>query len=192
MTDDVLTIRTEATPNPNSLKYKVGRLLIPGGSANFPTPESAKERSPLARRMFAVPGVEGVFIGSDFFTINRREGVAWGEINAGLAPALEAFFDAGEQVLVGKAPVDAPMIGEGTADPAVVARINELLDAEIRPAVANDGGDVVFRGFDKGIVYLEMHGACSSCPSSTATLKAGIETMLRKHLPDAVFEVQAV
>lgn len=190
--DDVLTIRTEATPNPNSLKYKVGRLLIPGGSANFPTRESAAERSPLARRMYGVDGVEGVFIGSDFFTITRREGVAWGEINALLAPALEAFFDAGEPVLQGKAPAEAPMLGDDSADPALVEKIKELLDKQVRPAVAMDGGDIVYRGYQKGIVFLEMHGACSSCPSSTATLKVGIETMLRKELPDAVTEVQAV
>jgi Fe-S cluster biogenesis protein NfuA len=190
--DDVLTIRTEGTPNPNSLKYKVGRLLIPGGSANFPTRESAAERSPLARRMFAVPGVEGVFIGSDFFTITRREGMAWGEINAGLAPALEAFFDAGESVLTGKAPAEAPMIGDAGADPQLVERIKGLLDSEIRPAVANDGGDIVYRGYQDGVVFLEMHGACSNCPSSTATLKAGIETMLRSNLGESVREVQAV
>ncbi|MFZ2587201.1 MAG: NifU family protein [Alphaproteobacteria bacterium] len=190
--DDVLTIRTETTPNPNSLKYQVGRLLIPGGSANFPTRESAAERSPLARRMFAVEGVVGVFVGSDFFTITREEGITWGAINAQLAPALEAFFDAGEPVLQGKAPAEAPLLGDTDADPATVAKIQELLDTRIRPAVANDGGDIVYRGFQNGIVFLEMHGACSSCPSSTATLKVGIETMLRKELPDVVREVQAV
>lgn len=190
--DDVLTIRTEATPNPNSLKYKVGRTLIPGGSANFPTQESAAERSPLARRMFACTGVEGVFIGSDFFTITREEGITWADINAQLAPALEAFFDAGEPVLQGKAPADAPLLGDTDADPATVAKIQELLDTQVRPAVAQDGGDIVYRGFQNGTVFLEMHGACASCPSSTATLKVGVETMLRRELPDLVREVQAV
>lgn len=190
--DDVLTIRTEATPNPNSLKYNVGRLLIPGGSANFPTAESAASRSPLARRMFALDGVEGVFIGSDFFTVTRREGVTWGDINALLAPALEAFFDAGEPVLTGKAPADAPMLGDVGADPALVERIKQLLDEKVRPAVMQDGGDIVYRGYENGVVFLEMHGACSNCPSSTATLKVGIETMLRQELPEAVREVQAV
>ncbi|MCP5404724.1 MAG: NifU family protein [Pseudomonadaceae bacterium] len=187
-----MTIRTEATPNPNSLKYNVGRLLIAGGSANFPTAESAATRSPLARRVFGVEGVEGVFIGSDFFTVTRREGVTWGDINAQLAPALEAFFDAGEPVLVGKAPADAPLIGDTDADPATVEKIKQLLDEKVRPAVMQDGGDIVYRGFEKGVVYLEMHGACSNCPSSTATLKVGIETMLRKELPDVVQEVMAV
>jgi Fe-S cluster biogenesis protein NfuA len=190
--NDELTIRTERTPNPQSLKYNVGRLLIPGGSANFPTPETAETRSPLARRLFRAKGVVSVFIGADFFTITRQEGLAWEEINASLIPVLEDFFQSGEQVLQGKAPADAPLLGDVSADPALLARIQELLDEKIRPAVAQDGGDIVFRGFDNGVVFLEMHGACSSCPSSTATLKAGVETMLRQHLPEQVREVQAV
>lgn len=190
--DDILTIRTERTPNPNSLKYKVGKMLIPGGSANFPTKESAEARSPLARRIFAVPGVLGVFIGSDFFTVTREEGVAWGDINTHLAPALEQFFEAGEPVLQGKAPAEKPMIGDIGISPEIVATINELLDQKIRPAVAQDGGDIIYRGFENGTVFLEMHGACSSCPSSTATLKVGVETMLREHLPEIVREVQAI
>ncbi len=190
--DDVLTIRTEKTPNPNSLKYNVGKLLIPGGSANFPTPESAEKRSPLARRIFGVAGVTGVFIGSDFFTVTRQEGVAWGVINDYLAPALEQFFEKGEPVLQGQAPADAPMLGDVATDPALVSKIQQLLDEKVRPAVAQDGGDILYRGFENGTVFLEMHGACSSCPSSTATLKAGVETMLRQHLPDVVREVVAV
>lgn len=190
--DDILTIRTERTPNPNSLKYKVGKMLIPGGSANFPTKESAEARSPLARRIFNVPGVLGVFIGSDFFTVSREEGIAWGDINTHLAPALEQFFESGEPVLQGKAPAEKPMLGDVSTSPELVARINELLDEKIRPAVAQDGGDIIYRGFENGTVFLEMHGACSSCPSSTATLKAGVETMLRQHLPDVVHEVQAI
>jgi Fe-S cluster biogenesis protein NfuA len=188
---DELTIRTERTPNPQSLKYNVGRLLIPGGSANFPTPESAETRSPLARRLFRAKGVVGVFIGADFFTITRQEGLAWDEINTALIPVLEEFFASGEAVLQGAKPADAPMIGNSTADPILVAKIQELLEAKVRPAVAQDGGDIVFRGFENGVVFLEMHGACSSCPSSTATLKTGVETMLRQHLPEVV-EVQAV
>ena len=190
--DDILTIRTERTPNPNSLKYNVGKLLIPGGSANFPTRESAETRSPMARRIFTIKGVLGVFIGSDFFTVTREEGVAWGDINAVLAPELEKFFESGDPVLQGKAPADKPMVGDVSTSPELVAEINRLLDEKIRPAVAQDGGDIVYRGFENGTVFLEMHGACSSCPSSTATLKAGIETMLRQHLPEQVQEVQAI
>lgn len=190
--EDILTIRTERTPNPNSLKYKVGKLLIPGGSANFPTKESAETRSPMARRIFAIPGVLGVFIGSDFFTVTREEGIAWGDINTELAPALEQFFESGDPVLQGKAPADKPMLGDVGTSPELVARINELLDEKVRPAVAQDGGDIIYRGFENGTVFLEMHGACSSCPSSTATLKAGVETMLRQYLPNEVHEVQAI
>jgi Fe-S cluster biogenesis protein NfuA len=189
--EEELTIRTEKTPNPQSLKYNVGRLLIPGGSANFPTPESAEDRSPLARRLFRAKGVVGVFVGSDFFTITRQEGLAWGEINEALVPVLEDFFKSGDPVLQGKAPAAAPMLGDVSADPALLAKIEELLNEKVRPAVAQDGGDIVFRGFENGVVFLEMHGACSSCPSSTATLKAGVETMLRQHLEE-VREVQAV
>lgn len=190
--DDTLNIYTEKTPNPNSLKYKVGRLLVPGGSANFPNPASAYVRSPLAKRIFDVPGVVGVFLGSDFFTITRQEGIAWGTINEALAPALEAFFASGEPVLQGPAPVDRPMLGDTSADPALLEKIKTLLEDKVRPAVAQDGGDIVFRGYENGIVYLEMFGACSSCPSSTATLKIGVETMLRNELPEHVTEVQAV
>jgi len=192
MTDDVLTIRTERTPNPNSLKYQVGRLLIPGGSANFPTPESAAERSPFARRLFDVGGVKGVFVGSDFFTINREEGQAWQDINAGLAPALEAFFESGDPVLTTKQAPDLPMIEGDAADPELAAQIEKLLDDKIRPAVMQDGGDLVYRGFKDGTVYLEMHGSCASCPSSTATLKIGVETMLKQYLPEKVFSVEAI
>ena len=123
--EEELTIRTEKTPNPQSLKYNVGRLLIPGGSANFPTPESAEDRSPLARRLFRAKGVVGVFVGSDFFTITRQEGLAWGEINEALVPVLEDFFKSGDPVLQGKAPAAAPMLGDVSADPALLAKIEE-------------------------------------------------------------------
>lgn len=191
MTEDILTVRTEATPNPNSLKYHIGKLLIPGGSANFPTSESAEERSPLAARLFGVEGVLGVFIGSDFFTITRDENYEWSTLNEGLAPALEAFLESGDAVLIGKASAAKPDIGDVNADPAVVQKIQELLDEKVRPAVAQDGGDIIYRGYDNGVVYLEMFGACSGCPSSTLTLKQGVETMLQQHIPHIV-AVEAV
>lgn len=195
--EQVLTVRTERTPNPNSLKYHLGMTLIPGGNANFPTAETA-QRSPLATRLFAVEGVAGVFIGSDFVTITRsgaegeEGGISWTDINAGIAPALEAFLESGEPVLQGKAPAPTKEIGEGEEDPEIIAQIKTLLDERVRPAVAQDGGDIIYRGYQKGIVYLEMHGACSGCPSSTLTLKSGIENMLKHQLPDAVKEVQAI
>jgi Fe-S cluster biogenesis protein NfuA len=190
--DDVLNIRTERTPNPNSLKYIVGRLLLPGGSANFPTAASAQARSPMARRIFLVPGVAGVFIGSDFFTLTRTEGTLWPTINEALVPLLEDFFASGDPVLSTRDTAQAPMLGDVAVDPTLASRIQELLDEKIRPAVAQDGGDLVYRGYENGVVYLELHGACSSCPSSSATLKAGVESMLRLHLPEHVREVQAV
>jgi Fe-S cluster biogenesis protein NfuA len=189
--EDVLTIKTERTPNPNSLKYVLGRALVPGGSANFPTPDSAKGRSPLAEKIYEVPGILGVFIGPDFFTLTRDDGVQWSDVNEKLAPALEAFFASGAPVLEGKAEVRAPMFPANEADAVLVGKIEELLDKQVRPAVNQDGGDIVFRGFEKGIVYLELHGACSSCPSSTATLKAGVESMLKLNIPQVV-EVQAI
>jgi Fe-S cluster biogenesis protein NfuA len=189
--EDVLTIHTERTPNPNSLKYVVGRALIPGGSAHFPSAESARGRSPLAGRIFAISGVAGVFIGPDFFTVSRDEGVEWGEINAALAPALEEFFASGETVLSGKNDIRAPVLPKNEADAVLIGKIEKILDEQVRPAVAQDGGDIVFRGYEKGIVYLEMHGACSGCPSSTATLKSGVESMLKMHVPE-VTEVQAI
>lgn len=188
--EQVMTVRTERTPNPNSLKYNLGKLLIPGGSANFPTAESAV-RSPLASRIFAVDGVEGVFIGSDFITVTRSEGRDWNDINAGMAEALEAFFAAGEPVLQGQQPTAPQEIGAADADPELVERIKKLIDEKVRPAVAQDGGDITYRGMEGGVVYLEMIGACSGCPSSTVTLKNGIETMLRHYCPE-VTEVRAI
>ncbi len=190
-TEETLTIRTEATPNPNSLKYVVGKTLVPGGSANFPKPETA-HRSPMAQALFAVPGVIGVFIGADFFTITREEGISWEEVNTELAPALEKFFESGQPVLTGKAPAPDKEIGADTADPELVDKIKDLLDTQIRPAVAQDGGDIIYRGYEEGIVYLEMHGACAGCPSSSVTLQNGIETLLKHNLPNDVQEVRAV
>lgn len=190
MSEAVMTVRTERTPNPNSLKYNLGKTLIPGGSANFPTAESAG-RSPLASRLFGVEGVVGVFIGPDFITITKQEELAWGDINGGVAPALEAFFDSGEPVLKGVKVAEDKEIGAETADPEMVSKIKQLLDEKVRPAVAQDGGDITYRGFENGIVYLEMQGSCSGCPSSSATLKLGIENMLKQALPE-VEEVRAI
>lgn len=190
MTEDVMTVRTERTPNPQSLKYNLNKMLIPGGSANFPTAESG-ERSPLAKRLFEVEGIIGVFIGPDFFTITKEETKEWTDINGGVAPALESFFDSGDPVLEGQKPVDDVEIGADSADPVLVERIKELLDEKVRPAVAQDGGDIIYRGFKEGVVYLEMHGACAGCPSSTITLKDGVESMLRHYCPE-VEEVKAI
>lgn len=190
MSDNVMTVRTERTPNPNSLKYNLGKTILPGASANFPTSEGAA-RSPLAVRLFAVKGVVSVFIGSDFITITKEEETSWGVINEGVAPALEKFFESGEAVLKGAPVAEDREIGAGTADPELVERIKKLLEEKVRPAVAQDGGDITYRGFEAGVVYLEMQGSCSGCPSSTATLKGGIENMLKHYCPE-VTEVRAI
>lgn len=186
-----MTIRTERTPNPNSLKYNLGRVLIPGGSANFPTIASSESRSPLAKRLFDVSGVSGVFIGSDFVTITKKDECNWQDINQHLAPALEKFFESGDNALTGSAPAEEQEIGAETADPELVARIKKLIEEKVRPAVAQDGGDISYRGFENGIVYLEMKGACSGCPSSSITLKQGVEGMLMHYCPE-VTSVEAL
>lgn len=185
-----MTIRTERTPNPNSLKYNLGRVILPGSSANFPSADSAK-RSPMAERLFKVSGVVAVFIGSDFVTITKAEDASWGDVNEGLAPALEAFFESGDAVLTGVAVAQEQEIGAETADPAVVAKIKQLLEEKVRPAVAQDGGDIVYRGFEGGVVFLEMKGACSGCPSAGFTLKNGVENMLIQYV-DEVKEVRSI
>jgi Fe-S cluster biogenesis protein NfuA len=190
--DEVLNIQVKDTPNPNSLKYILGITLVPGGSANFPTAASAVGRSPLAARIFEIPGIVGVFIGPDFFTITREEGRSWSDFTTPLENALQAFFEAGEPVLMARSDAKAPPLESNTADPALAAKIEELLERKVRPTVAQDGGDIVYRGFAGGVVYLELHGACSSCPSSTATLKIGVETMLRAELPGVVQSVEAM
>lgn len=188
--DDILTVRTERTPNPNSLKYNLGRILLPGGSANFPTKESA-ERSPLAKRLFLVEGVVSVFLGSDFITLTKGAEVLWEDINASVAPCLEDFFESGDAVLNGEDPVKEQLIGAESEDPKVLEKLSDIIDERVRPAVAQDGGDIVFRGFLEGVVFLEMKGACSGCPSATITLKEGVENMLKHYLPE-VKEVRAL
>ncbi len=191
MDETVMTIRTERTPNPNSLKYNLGRVLIPGGSANFPAVETAEKRSPLAKKLFTVKGVSAVFLGSDFITITKGDDEDWAEINEGIAPVLEAFFESGEAALTGGETAQIQEIGADTADPELVERIKQLIDEKVRPAVAQDGGDIEYRGFKDGVVYLEMKGACSGCPSSTITLKQGVEGMLMHYCPE-VTSVEAL
>ncbi len=191
MSENVMTVRTERTPNPNSLKYNLGVTLLPGSSANFPSAESA-ERSPLAKRIFKVSGVVGVFIGPNFITVTKEAETSWNDVNIGVAPALEAFFETGEQVLQGAKPADYKEIGADTADPGLVEQIKSILDERVRPAVAQDGGDIIYRGYEDGVVYLEMIGACSGCPSSSATLKGGVERLLQESLPEDVKEVRQV
>ncbi|MBV9834851.1 MAG: NifU family protein [Alphaproteobacteria bacterium] len=182
-------IQTEQTPNPSTLKFLPGRVVLPNGTADFADAEAAR-RSPLARRLFDVDGVRRVFLGSDFVTVTRADEVDWQIMKPAILGGIMEHYTSGEPVLAEDAGATS---GEGDAadDDEVVAQIKELLDTRIRPAVAQDGGDIVFDRFDDGVVYLHMQGSCSGCPSSTATLKMGIENLLRHYVPEVV-EVRSV
>ncbi len=188
-------IETETTPNPQTLKFLPGRPVMEAGTRDFATPEEA-EASPLAEAMFDLGDVTGVFFGSDFVSVTAAPGTDWSVLKPDILGLLLDHFTAQMPLfrLGGAAGFSVPAADVGTDDPAdadIVAQIRELIDTRVRPAVANDGGDIVYRGFDKGKVYLQMQGACSGCPSSSATLKNGIEQLLRYYVPE-VTEVRAV
>ena len=179
-------IETEGTPNPATLKFLPGREVMAAGTADFAA-VSAAARSPMARALFDLPGVARVFFGGDFVTITKGEEIGWPALKPQILAVLMEHFVAGLPVIEGTA--DAAQDEDvDPADAEIVEQIKELLDTRVRPAVAGDGGDIVFRGFRDGVVRLHMQGACSGCPSSSATLKHGIENMLRHYVP----EVQAV
>ena len=181
-------IQTEQTPNPASLKFLPGRDVLGSGTANFTDPQEAA-RSPLAERLFDIDGVTGVFLGADFITVSKREDVDWYLLKPSVLGVVMEHFTARRPILLDDA-------GGGAADDdedddEVVAQIKELLDTRVRPAVAQDGGDITYEGFEEGVVYLRMQGSCSGCPSSVMTLKSGVENMLRHYIPEVV-EVRAV
>lgn len=189
-----MLIETETTPNPATLKFLPGRPVMTGGTRDFATPEEA-EASPLADALFGLGDVEGVFFGSDFVSVTAAPGAEWRDLKPDvLSVLLDHFsgdmplFRAGSAAGIAiedEAPLDDP------ADADIVSQIRELIDTRVRPAVANDGGDIIYRGFQQGTVFLKMQGACSGCPSSTATLKQGIEQLLKYYVPE-VTEVRAV
>lgn len=182
-------IQTETTPNPATLKFLPGCAVMESGTANFPGPEAAA-RSPLALKLFEVDGVAGVFFGSDFIAVTKMADREWDVLKPVILSAIMDHFTLGDPVITG----DADALVEAAAEEQegeIAARIRELIDTRVRPAVAVDGGDITFCGFEDGIVYLHMQGACSGCPSSTATLKHGIENMLRYYVPE-VIEVRPV
>jgi len=183
-------IQTESTPNPATLKFLPGLAVLDSGTADFPAPEAA-EKSPLARRIFAVDGVTGVFFGSDFVTVTKADATHWEHIKPAILGAIMEHFQSGAPVIEGEAPKVDAHAGEDGPDGDIVKQIKELLDTRVRPAVAQDGGDITFHGFDRGVVYLHMQGACAGCPSSTLTLKMGIENLLRHYIPE-VTEVRPV
>ena len=182
-------IQTETTPNPASLKFLPGRMVLGDGTAEFRTAGEAA-RSPLAERLFGVDGVGGVFLGSDFITVTKTGG-EWQHLKPAVLGAIMEHFLSGMPALR-----DAEADGPGDEffaeeDAETVATIKELIDTRVRPAVAQDGGDITFQGFRDGIVFLNMRGSCAGCPSSTATLKHGIENLLRHFVPE-VQEIQEV
>ncbi len=182
-------IQTEATPNPATLKFLPGRPVLSDGVLDIPDSAEAA-RSPLAERLFGVPGVAGVFLGSDFITVTKSGG-EWHHLKPAILGAIMEHFLSGAPVVNdGRAAAGADEFFD-SKDADVVAQIKELIDTRVRPAVANDGGDIAFRGFKDGIVFVHMKGSCAGCPSSTATLKMGVQNLLRHFVPEVV-EVQPV
>ena len=182
-------IQTESTPNPATLKFLPGLTVLDTGTADFPAADSAS-RSPLARRIFAAGGVTGVFLGHDFVTVTKAGEVEWDHIKPAILGAVMEHFQSGQPAIEGEAAAAHEAAASGE-DEGIVRQIKELLDTRVRPAVAQDGGDITFHGFDRGVVYLNMKGSCAGCPSSTLTLKMGIENLLRHYIPEVV-EVRPV
>ena len=180
-------IQTEATPNPATLKFLPGCTVLPTGTLDLRNTQEAR-RSPLAQALFSIDGVSGVFLGWDFISVTKSDG-EWQHLKPAILGAIMEHFTSGTPILHAEQP-DEDLSNEffDPADGETVATIKELIETRVRPAVAGDGGDITFRGFKDGTVFLTMKGACSGCPSSTATLKNGIQNMLRHYVPD----VQAV
>jgi Fe-S cluster biogenesis protein NfuA len=179
-------IQTEQTPNPATLKFLPGREVMTAGTADFPAAETAA-RSPLASALFGVEGVRGVFFGSDFVTVTKGDDRDWQLLKPAILAVIMEHFTSGQALFAAGAAGEAQADGD---EGEIVAQIKELLETRVRPAVAQDGGDIVFRSFEDGVVFLHLQGSCSGCPSSTATLKAGIENLLRHYIPE-VREVRA-
>jgi Fe-S cluster biogenesis protein NfuA len=187
--EKTMFIQTEATPNPATLKFIPGRLVLDGGTMEFTSREAAA-RSPLAERLFAVAGVTSIFYGSDFITVTK-DSSDWQHLKPAILGAIMEHYMSGEPLLAdGDAPgtesLDEADEFFSEEDAETVEMIKDLIETRVRPAVANDGGDITFRGFKDGIVYLNMKGSCSGCPSSTATLQHGIQNLLRHFVPDVV------
>lgn len=185
-------IQTESTPNPATLKFLPGKEVMGDrGTAFYTDLESAKP-SPLAVELFGIEDVSAIFLGRDFITVTKREQGDWSVLRPLLLTTIMDHYTAGKPVFAEpKKPEPRPATNDNGDEDPIIAQIVELIDTRVRPAVAMDGGDIVFHSFDDGIVRLEMHGACSGCPSSTATLKMGIENMLKHYIPE-VMSVEAV
>jgi Fe-S cluster biogenesis protein NfuA len=178
-------IQTEPTPNPATLKFLPGRAVLATGTLDLRDKEGAAQ-SPLAARLFEIAGVSGVFFGSDFIAVTKADG-EWQQLKPAILGAIMEHFMSGAPLMADDSagPEDAEEFFD-TKDTETVTTIKELIETRVRPAVANDGGDITFKGFKDGVVYLNMKGACSGCPSSTATLRHGIQNLLKHYLPDVV------
>ena len=179
-------IQTEKTPNPATIKFLPGQEVLASGSMDFQSAEDAAA-SPLAQRLFKLPGVVGVFLGGDFVSVSKADDTDWNMLKSMVLTSLMEHLSTGQPI------IDPALVKEddGAEDDEITAQIKELLETRVRPAVMMDGGDIVFESFEKGVVYLRMQGACAGCPSSTATLKMGIENMLKHFVPE-VQEVRPV
>ncbi len=191
-----MLIETETTPNPATLKFMPGREVMTNGTRDFADPEEA-DASPLAQALFSLGDVTGVFFGRDFISVTAAPGVNWPDLKPDvLGILLDHFsanmplFHAGTAGGISVPSEDAELPLDDPADAEIVEQIKELIETRVRPAVANDGGDIVYRGFQRGVVFLQMQGACAGCPSSSATLKNGIEQLLKHYVPE-VTEVRA-
>jgi Fe-S cluster biogenesis protein NfuA len=183
-------IQTEATPNPATLKFLPGQPVVRGGPREFRSPDEAG-KSPLATKLFTISGISGVFLGGDFITVTKKSG-EWQHLKPAILGVIMEHYLSGEPVIADDDPVKAAGTENFDAgDQDIVATIKELLDTRVRPAVAQDGGDITFQGYKEGVVFLNMKGSCSGCPSSTATLKHGIENLLRHFIPE-IKEVRPV
>ena len=183
-----MDIQTEFTPNPSSLKFLPGKIVMEKGTADFRNVEEAK-RSPFALNLFKIDGVKGVFFGSDFISITKNDNHEWQTLKPSISETIIEYYKSGTAIMP-QGEEDKTSASD-TEDNEAVIKIKEILDTKVRPAVARDGGDITFHSFDNGIVYLNMKGSCSGCPSSTATLKRGIENMLKHYIPE-VREVRPV
>ncbi len=181
-------VSLEFTPNPNTLKYSVNRQLLEKGAVNVVKLEDARTKSPLAEKLFGIPGIAGVMIGKDFVTVTKTEEGDWDVVHKSTSDLIEDHLSKNLLVVNAEA-LEVKAHGGGDTD--IEQKIRDILDAEIRPAVAMDGGDITFDRYEDGVVYLAMQGSCSGCPSSTATLKVGIETRLKEAVPE-IAEVVAI
>jgi Fe-S cluster biogenesis protein NfuA len=187
-------IQTESTPNPNTMKFIPGEVVLASGSASFKSQDEARGTSPLATVLFEIPDIEQVFFGLDFITITKKESAEWAMLKASVLTTIMEHYISNRPVMAADNKKEFNRADTAKAeDSELVKQIKELIDTRVRPAVAEDGGDIIFQGFDEGdgVVYLELHGSCSGCPSSTITLKNGIENMLKHYIPE-VTSVEAV